>query len=148
MIVDLALAAVVLTIPAAVIVWLSGSAWILVSICVPREWRARYRKFARDVLGRPRGKQHSAKIPRRLRNAVLRADRRTCCFCRSKDRPEIDHGHPWSAGYLTWLPNLFVLCHACNAAKGYKKGTAYELMEDHQGRNPARWIRALWGLAA
>jgi len=41
-----------------------------------------------------------------------------CAYCQNKDRPEIDHIIPISAGGSDELTNLQILCRSCNAKKG------------------------------
>jgi hypothetical protein len=74
-------------------------------VLVPRRWR-----MATAGTGRAR---RSTPGP----GAVLRADRRRCVFCGSRDSLQLDHIIPWSFGGLTWVWNLMVLCGRCNRVK-------------------------------
>jgi len=85
---------------------------MIASLLVSRETRRRYRH------GRPRSKQRSSRISKRLRARVMRADRKRCVYCGSRQQPQIDHVIPWIMGGLTWYPNLCVLCKEHNGIKG------------------------------
>src|SRR6516162_1490325 len=91
----------------------AGMEWSMIaSLLVSRETRRRYRH------GRPRSKQRSSRISKRLRARVMRADRKRCVYCGSRQQPQIDHVIPWIMGGLTWYPNLCVLCKEHNGIKG------------------------------
>lgn len=128
----------------------------LLPLCFPRRWRHSYRQR------RARGRQRSARISKRLRDMVLRADRRRCCYCGRRDQLQVDHIIPWSLGGLTCLWNCAVLCGSCNKTKsnywksdtgrvyyrpwgGYgSKGRAALILaaERQARRSPWRWLRA------
>jgi HNH endonuclease len=97
----------------------AGFPWAL----FPRRWRCWYRGL------RPRGRQRSARIPKRLREQVMRADRRRCVFCGEQWRPllQVDHITPWRLGGLTCMWNLAVLCQPCNLTKS-------DFFRDDRGR--------------
>lgn len=81
-------------------------------LLVSRETRRRWRHHS------DRARQRSSRISKRLRARVLRADRRRCVFCGSRQFLQVDHIVPWSLGGLTWFWNLATLCRSCNAVKG------------------------------
>lgn len=122
---------------------------------VPRRVRASWRHGR----GRP-------SIPRHVRSMVLAADRRRCIYCHSREQLQLDHIIPWSAGGLSILWNLAVLCGPCNKIKSnYREGkdgwssyrpwpgmrnahTAAAILHTELRRrhSPLRWIRALTGI--
>lgn len=56
-------------------------------------------------------------IPSDVRAIVLRRDKYRCVWCSSRDRLEMDHVIPWSAGGEDTVDNLRTLCHDCNSAR-------------------------------
>lgn len=130
---------------------------VLLQAAVPRRWRIAHRHGQHD---RP-------PVPRRLRRAVMRADRGRCVFCGSRDKPQLDHLRPWAAGGLSSLFNFFVLCALCNRVKsnywvaddGYVFYRPFPGCDDQQGAariaaaerrarwNLLRYWRAAWSLA-
>jgi 5-methylcytosine-specific restriction endonuclease McrA len=127
------------------------------SLLVPRTWRRRWRgrKLRED--------QRSARISRKLRGRVLRADRRRCVACGSRDRLQVDHIVPWSLGGLTCIWNCATLCADDNRIKSnywrsdsgkvyYRpfsnsastsRAAAILAAERKARRNPLRLLRAL-----
>lgn len=111
---------------------------------------------------------HRPAIPRRLRLAVLAADRHRCCYCGSVFQLQVDHIRPWSLGGLSALWNLAVLCGPCNRVKSnyWVARDGYVFYRGFQGSenqrlaaeifrferrhrwNPGRWMRAGWSLAS
>jgi len=79
-------------------------------MCVPRTWRAGFRRW------RPRGNQRSARIGTRLRRRVVLACRNRCVYCHARG-VQVDHIVPWAAGGLTRFWNLAGLCGNCNKIK-------------------------------
>lgn len=136
----------------------------LLPLLVPRRWRWWYRKWVsgRWLFARGRGKQRSARISKRLRAMVLRADRRRCVFCFSPVALQVDHIVPWSLGGLTCLWNCAVLCAAHNRVKSNywrsdagrvyyrpwegkadaKTAAAILSVEQDRRHSVARWLRA------
>jgi 5-methylcytosine-specific restriction endonuclease McrA len=95
----------------------------LLALCVTRRQRYEHRQRLahRRWRARPRARQQSSRITKRLRRMVLRADRRRCCYCgvrATEASPlQVDHIVPWVMGGLTCLWNCATLCRSCNAAK-------------------------------
>lgn len=52
-----------------------------------------------------------------IRGAVLQRDHWRCVICGSRDRLEMDHIIPWSAGGADTIDNLRTLCHTCNTRR-------------------------------
>lgn len=127
----------------------------LAGLLVPHKWRKAHR--------RRHGREHckSAYIGKRLRRAVLAADRHGCVMndedCSGP--AQVDHVRPWSQGGLTSLFNLMTLCryHNVPVKSNYWPG-AYYRGDDIEGArrvlatervarlNPARWLRAAWSM--
>lgn len=88
---------------------------------VPRSARIRRRDPERCgktwLLRRPRNPDRGRNMRKRLRDAVLIADRRRCVHCGSHKFLEVDHILAWRAGGLTALWNLVTLCKLCNDVK-------------------------------
>jgi 5-methylcytosine-specific restriction endonuclease McrA len=121
------------------------------AVLVPRHWRMSYRR------DRPR-----PSIRTQTRRRVMRADRRRCVYCGSRDQLQLDHIIPWSFGGLTCVWNLMVLCGTCNRVKSnYWKsphGKVYYRAWKNSGNaglagqilacelrhrySPLRWLRA------
>ena len=131
------------------------------SVLATRKQRKRYRQR------RPRQEQRSDYISERLHRITYAADRYRCAYCRQKFRwHELngDHYVPWSQGGLTVFRNMVTLCGQHNRIKSnYWPGVHYRPLEGsdnlalaiailaaekHRRRNPLRWVRAAWALAA
>ncbi len=67
----------------------------------------KHRKNARD-----------RRIPKSLREYILKRDNYECQYCGSQTRLEIDHIFPFSRGGGNEPENLQVLCKSCNLEKG------------------------------
>jgi 5-methylcytosine-specific restriction endonuclease McrA len=131
-----------------------------VHLLVPRSWRVRYRKR------HGREGARSAYIPKKLRRAVLAADRRRCVYCGAKDELQVDHGRPWARGGMATLFNCFALCkrdnrvksdywkdrdgtvhyHPWAGARDEKTAAAILKAERSARLNVFRWLRAAWAL--
>jgi 5-methylcytosine-specific restriction endonuclease McrA len=125
-------------------------------LLVPRRWRRWHRHR------RARGRQRSARVPKRLHRMVLAADRHRCVACGERARLQVDHIEPWSLGGLTCLWNLAVLCQGCNRVKSNywvapgghryyrpfeghgdrRRAAAILALEQAARRRPLRWLRA------
>jgi 5-methylcytosine-specific restriction endonuclease McrA len=94
-----------------------GLPWAL----FPRRWRRAYRSFRKHppwwLPAKPRARQRSSRISKRLRAQALRADRRRCVYCGLAADLQVDHIVPWALGGLTCLWNVAVLCQRHNAVK-------------------------------
>lgn len=143
-------AVLIVTVFGGVLAWLHQG--LLAGCVVPRQLRIAYRR------NRPR-----PGVPQRIRRMVMAADRRRCVYCRSQLSPQLDHIVPWSAGGLTVLWNLAVLCGPCNRVKSNynrdrrgkvwyrpfpgksnaKQAELILLAELARRRNVLRWLRAL-----
>jgi hypothetical protein len=59
------------------------------------------------------------RIPKMIRQGVMKRDMETCVECGAKDHLQVDHVLAWSEGGSSTDPeNLQVLCGSCNASKG------------------------------
>lgn len=136
------------------------------SVCTTRAQRKRYRHRLIDK-GIPREKQRSQYISERLHRITYAADRYRCAYCRRRftwSGLNGDHYCPWSQGGLTVFRNMVTLCGRCNRVKSnYWPGVHYRPIEGSDNlalaiaildaekrrrRNPLRWVRAAWALAA
>lgn len=71
-----------------------------------------------EQLIRHRNKMRDRKIPKSLREYILKRDNYECQYCGSQTRLEIDHIFPFSRGGGNEPENLQVLCKSCNLEKG------------------------------
>lgn len=142
-----------LILPPVVVLMAPGWPAVLVSRRRRAAWRGRHPRSAPDT-------------PEWLRRAVLAADQGGCVYCGDRTRLHVDHITPWSAGGLTTMYNLAVLCRRHNKIKSNFKVDPdgyvhYRAFEDHadpaaalailarerrRRLYPRRWLRAAWSL--
>lgn len=138
----------------------------LCALCVQGVGRDLFRTRQRRISLRKaasRARLDRPPVPARLKRTVLAAYRGRCVYCRVRRMIQFEHINPYSLGFLTWFPNMTLLCAACNEIKssywkdrrtGWEadghgrvnlaKARAIRDRERRARRNPLVWWRASW----
>lgn len=82
-----------------------------------------------DVI-RTKHTEDRAPIDRETRRLVYKRDHYRCVWCGSRDRLQLDHVVPWSAGGSEDIDNLRTLCAQCNSRRS-NFGRAADLLINH-----------------
>jgi 5-methylcytosine-specific restriction endonuclease McrA len=81
-----------------------------------------------------------------VRNAIVKRDRQTCCYCNEyvpKRERSLDHVTPQCRGGADNADNLILTCKACNSRKGsksLKQFTQYLVIEGFMSQASAHNI--------